>query len=136
MITYKASLENIAEDMLWGFMQHWGIRPSPETLLRILQASSHIILALDDENVDIVVGFITAISDGISCAYISHLEVREEFQGEGIGSELVRRMVDKLKHIYMIDLCCDPELQLFYFNNGFKECPGMVIRNYDRKRCD
>ena len=116
-------------------MAHWGSPPSAETLLKIFKGRSYVVLAID-EGQGIVVGFITAISDGISCAYIPHLEVREEFRHQGIGSQLVTRMVDKLKHLYMIDLCCDPDVQPFYMKNGFKQCSGMVIRNYDRQRCE
>ena len=39
-------------------------------------------------------------------------------QGQGIGSELVRRMLDTLKAIYMIDLICDPDVQPFYERLG------------------
>jgi predicted N-acetyltransferase YhbS len=82
------------------------------------------------------VGLITAISDGVSAAYIPHLEVIDTMQGQGIGSELVRRMVAKLRALYMVDLVCDPELQPFYERLGFRPLTAMVIRNYDRQRCD
>ena len=80
-----------------------------------------------------VVGFITAVSDHVSCAYIPHLEVLPDYQGQGIGSELVRRMVEKLRHLYMIDLVCDPSLQSFYERLGMRPVVGMVLRNYDQQ---
>lgn len=80
-----------------------------------------------------VVGFITAVSDHLSCAYIPHLEVLPAYQGEGIGSELVRRMLTKLRELYMIDLLCDPPLQPFYERLGMRPVVGMAIRNYDRQ---
>jgi predicted N-acetyltransferase YhbS len=82
-----------------------------------------------------VIGFITAISDGISCAYIPHLEVLPAYQGQGIGSELVQRMLAKLRQLYMIDLVCDPELQPFYARLGFQPWTAMVLRNHDRQSC-
>ena len=55
------------------------------------------VLALSDKSR--VVGFVTAITDGVSCAYIPHLEVLPEWQGDGSGTELMRRMMAKLETI-------------------------------------
>lgn len=60
------------------------------------------------------VGFVTAISDGVLSAFIPLLEVLPEWQGQGIGSELVRRILAELDEFYMVDLVCDPELEPFY----------------------
>jgi GNAT superfamily N-acetyltransferase len=135
MITYLYTTEGIAPRHLEGFMTHWLYPPAPETLLRILQGSSAIVLAFDPE-LERVVGYITAISDGVSCAYIPHLEVLETQRGGGIGSELVRRMIEKLQNLYMIDLMCDPDLQPFYARLGLRPHTGMIVRNFDRQRCD
>ena len=90
------------------------------------------LLARDDAT-GAVVGFITAISDGVSCAYIPHLEVLPAYQGSGIGSELVRRMLERLRQIYMIDLICDTDVQPFYARLGMQPYTGMILRNYDRQ---
>jgi GNAT superfamily N-acetyltransferase len=132
MIAYVESADGIQPDQLRGFFVGWPNPPSPETHLRMLQGSAHVVLAIDDATHN-VVGFITAISDGVSCAYIPHLEVLPEHQGGGIGTELVRRMLDQLRHLYMIDLLCDPEVQPFYERLGMRRAQGMLIRNYDRQ---
>jgi GNAT superfamily N-acetyltransferase len=133
MVTYTDTTAAITTAELSGFFSHWHERPSPETLLQILKGSDYVVLAVEDGQ---VLGYITAISDGVSCAYIPHLEVRESRRGEGIGSELVRRMLDQLQHLYMIDLICDYELQPFYERQGFHPYSGMIIRNYERQRCE
>src|SRR5262245_27738350 len=107
-ITYTDSLENIAADKLQGFFVGWSNPPSPEAHLRILAGSDHVVLALD---CDRVIGFITAISDGVSAAYIPFLEVLPAYKGQGIGTELVQRMLEKLRHLYGIDLICDTDVQ-------------------------
>lgn len=135
MITYIDSTERITASQLQGFFAEWPDPPSPQSLLRIFKGSDEIVLAVDSE-AQRVVGYITAISDGVSCAYIPHLEVLEGRRGEGIGSELVRRMLAKLRHLYMIDLMCDPDVQPFYERLGLRTSTGMIIRNYDRQRCD
>ncbi|WP_218212220.1 GNAT family N-acetyltransferase, partial [Pseudomonas sp. 2822-15] len=81
----------MTEEMLQGFFVGWPNPPSSHTHLKLLEKSTHIVLAVDDEN-EQVVGFITAISDGVLSAYIPLLEVLTEYQGRGIGKELVRRM--------------------------------------------
>jgi ribosomal protein S18 acetylase RimI-like enzyme len=135
MITYLESLDGVTPGQLeGGFFVGWPNPPSPATHHRILANSDKIVLALDDHQN--VVGFITAISDDISCAYIPHLEVLPAHQGQGIGSQLVGRMLARLQHLYMIDLVCDPDLQPFYARLGLRPCAAMVIRNFDRQSCE
>ena len=79
---------------------------------------------------------ITAITDGVSAAYIPHLGVVADYQGQGIGSELVNRMIKTLSHLYMIDLVCDDDVAEFYSKLGFKKIQGMAVRRYDRQNCE
>jgi ribosomal protein S18 acetylase RimI-like enzyme len=131
MIAYTDKLDGITADKLaGGFFVGWPNPPQPDAHLRILQGSFHIELALDEGQ---VVGFITAVSDGVSAAYIPHLEVLPTYQQHGIGSELVKRMFDALRQIYMIDLTCDPDLQPFYERFGMRPLTAMIFRNYDRQ---
>ena len=132
MITYTDSLADVhVDDLTGGFFVGWPKPPSPSTHYRILANSAAIVLARIADGT--VVGFITAISDGISCAYLPHLEVLPAYQGRGVGTALVRQMLEKLRHLYMIDLVCDPELQSFYERVGMRAIVGMVVRNYDRQ---
>ena len=62
-----------------------------------------------------------------------HLEVLPAYQGRGIGSELVRRMLARLDDLYMVDLVCDPELQPFYARLGLRPAAAMVLRRYERQ---
>jgi GNAT superfamily N-acetyltransferase len=109
IIQYRTSLENIRTDQLEGFFVGWPNPPTPATHLEILKRATHVVLALDGSS---VVGFVTAILDGILCAYIPLLEVLPSHQHQGIGSELMRRMLEMLGEIYMIDLLCDPARQV------------------------
>jgi ribosomal protein S18 acetylase RimI-like enzyme len=132
MISYTDTIDGIDAEHLQGFFVGWPNPPSPATHLRILAGSYAIMLARDDTT-GAVVGFITAISDGVSCAYIPHLEVLPSYQGRGIGSELVRQLLERLRLIYMIDLICDTDVQPFYARLGMLPYTGMIIRNYDRQ---
>jgi ribosomal protein S18 acetylase RimI-like enzyme len=135
MITYTESLDGVTSaDLQGGFFVGWPNPPSPMTHHRILANSAAIVLARSEDGT--VVGFITAVSDGVSCAYIPHLEVLPAYQGQGIGTALVNQMLAKLRHLYMIDLVCDPSVQPFYERLGMRAVVGMVARNYDRQACE
>ena len=127
-IRYTDSLDGITPAMLDGFFDGWVKRPSPQAHLRILQNSYLVILGIDDHSGQ-VVGFINAISDGVLSAYIPLLEVRGDFRSRGIGTELTRRMLAKLKDFYMVDVLGDPKMQGFYERCGMTPAAGMMIRN-------
>jgi ribosomal protein S18 acetylase RimI-like enzyme len=132
MIRYTSDLAGISADHLQGFFEGWINPPSPETHLALLAHSDYVVLARDEENGN-VVGFVTAIGDGILSAYIPFLEVLSSYRGQGIGRELMRRMLERLGDFYMVDLLCDPELQPFYARLGMSPAAGMLLRNYDRQ---
>lgn len=135
-IHYTDSLDRITvEHLHGGFFEGWPHPPNPDAHLRILQGSYAVVLAVDGASGN-VVGFITAISDGVSSAYIPHLEVLPAYRKQGIGVELVRRMLARLSDLYMVDLVCDPDVQPFYARLGLRPYSAMIHRNYDRQACD
>nr|WP_051582412.1 GNAT family N-acetyltransferase [Lysinibacillus fusiformis] len=115
--------------MLKGFFVDWPNPPSPQTHLKLLKNSSKVVVALDEQS-NQVVGFITAISDGVLSAYIPFLEVLPAYKSKGIGKELINRMLIELQYMYMIDLCCDNDLVPLYEKFGMMKSNGMLIRNY------
>jgi predicted N-acetyltransferase YhbS len=110
----------------------WPHPPTPAAHLQILANSQHVIFAEDHETREIV-GFVTAISDGVWAAAIPLLEVKPAWQHQGIGSELMRRMLAKLQHCYMVDLLCDPELVSFYERLGMQAASGACMRRFDHQ---
>jgi ribosomal protein S18 acetylase RimI-like enzyme len=132
MFSYQTTLDGVRAEDLQGFFVGWPNPPTPATHLRLLQGSQHHVLAREGATGP-VVGFITAISDGVLSAYIPHLEVLPAYKGQGIGTELVRRMLAELRSLYMIDLICDADVQPFYERLGMRPWTGMILRNYDRQ---
>jgi ribosomal protein S18 acetylase RimI-like enzyme len=129
MIEYVDSIEGVTPAMLSGFFEGWKKSYTSESHLIILENSDHIVLALDTER-NRVVGFITALTDGIMSAFIPLLEVLPDYRNQGIGSSLVLRMLEKLKDIPGINLMCDQNLQSFYSRFGMSPSSGMILRNY------
>ena len=118
-----------------GFFVGWPNPPNTAAHLRILE-SSHISWVAINTATNKVVGFINAVSDGIMAAYIPLFEVLPEYQNRGIGKQLVSRMLDSLKHLYMVDLICDEETQDYYAKFGMYKATGMMARNYGRQNCE
>ena len=127
MITYGESLDGIESRHLDGFFVGWPHPPSPETHLRLLAGSDHIVLAIDVESAQ-VIGYVTALTDGVLSSFIPLLEVLPAYQGRGIGQALMTRMLDWLGHLPNVDLLCDPDVVPFYERLGMKPCGGMVLR--------
>ena len=132
MVRYVCSADGVRPDMLGGFFVGWHDPPTPERHLELLRGSSHVVLAIDDD-IGAVVGFVTAVSDGVLAAYIPLLEVLPAYQGRGIGMELMRRILRKLDRLYMVDLVCDADVRAFYDRLGMKQASAMVIRRRSRQ---
>ena len=76
------------------------------------------IAAFDGEK---LAGWIDCVSNGVTDAYIQDLMVRPDCQGQGIGTELMRRMLAYLKEnrIYMVSVIFEESLKPFYARFGF-----------------
>ncbi|MBA2384787.1 MAG: GNAT family N-acetyltransferase [Actinobacteria bacterium] len=125
---YEDDVSGLRPEDLADFFVDWPLAPSPEQRLAILRGSDRVLLAREPDS-GRVVGFVTAITDGVLSAYIPLLEVLPEYQGAGIGTELLRRLLDELSDLYMVDLVCDPELEGFYRRFGMIPLTGMALRN-------
>jgi ribosomal protein S18 acetylase RimI-like enzyme len=116
--------------MLAGFFVGWPSPPSPEKHLRLLLQSYRIVLAVDDE-AGRVVGFVSAIGDGVLSAHITLFEVLPAYQGRGIGQALMRIMIGLLGDLHAVDLICDGRMQPFYARFGMQAAGAMMLRNYE-----
>ncbi|NUT40208.1 MAG: GNAT family N-acetyltransferase [Thermoactinospora sp.] len=126
MIDYTDDPSTLDPAMLEGFFVGWPAAPSPEQHLAVLCGSFRSIVALDGGK---VVGFVNMISDGVLTAFIPWLEVLPGYQGQGIGAELMRRVLEGSERFYSVDLLCDEELRPYYEKLGMLRVPGMTLRH-------
>jgi len=129
MITYITNLNLINQRDLEGFFVGWRKPLTKAEHYQILKNSQFIVLAIDHKTKQ-VVGFINALSDLVSYAFIPMLEVIPEYQNQGIGSELMNRMLSKLSHISNIDLSCDEEMISFYQKFNMIQSNSMLLRKF------
>jgi ribosomal protein S18 acetylase RimI-like enzyme len=134
VIEYRQDLTGITADRLrGGFFEGWPSPPSPEQHLSHMHGAEVAIAALDSATGQ-VVGFVTAIGDGALAAFIPFLEVLPVYRGSGIGEELVRLVLARLRDRYSIDLVCDAELIPFYERLGGVTGTAVMWRNKDALR--
>ena len=70
----------------------WGKRvQDPDRFRRMMEGAGRAVVALDGEH---IVGFARALFDDASNGYISMVAVARDRQGQGIGRELVTRLMD------------------------------------------
>ena len=117
-----------ADQLRGGFFEGWPQPPSPEVHLAHMRGAEASILAIDPKTGQ-VVGFVSAVGDGVLTAFVPLLEVLPGYRGRGIGTELMRRMLARLSDRYAVDLVCDPEVAPFYRGLGGTTSTAVMWRN-------
>lgn len=84
-----------------------------------------------------IIGFGRVISDGFSDAYIQDVVVDGNYRRRGIGSEIIRRLVEILRQqgIDWIGLVGEPGTEKFYTGLGFKKYPDYSFMRHENNSC-
>ena len=95
-------------------------------LAQLVKGSLWVVSALDDGK---LVGFARAVSDGATNAYISTVAVLPEYQGRGIGKEIVRRLIQDRDGIQFV-LHANDKAYPFYLHLdlGFQPFSNILYR--------
>lgn len=94
----------------------WSSAEKPDELVKALRNSHTVVTVWDGEK---LVGLGNAISDGHLVVYYPHLAVHPDYQGKGIGTEIVKRMQKKYQGFHQQSLIADGEAVEFYKKCGF-----------------
>jgi GNAT superfamily N-acetyltransferase len=103
---------------------------APHDLARVLKESAFMVSAYHEDR---LVGFGRTVSDSIH-AMIYDLIVSPDHQGQGIGGEILDRLLQQCQttHIRDIQLFCATGKRAFYERHGFvaraDDAPGMQYR--------
>src|SRR5438552_17313330 len=95
----------------------WSSAEKPDLLHKALLASHSLVTAWDGPK---LVGLGNAISDGYLVVYYPHLLVLPEYQGRGIGTELMRRLMARYEGFHQHMLVADGRALNFYRKCGFE----------------
>ena len=108
-ISAKA-LSDLRESVGWNRMEAEYANP-------LMTSYYHIAVYEDDK----MVGYIDSVSNGVTDAYIQDLMVHPDYQGKGVGTELMNQMIAYLKEnrIYIISVVFEESLKPFYDRFGF-----------------
>ena len=100
----------------------WSSADKPEALHAAMAGSHGLVTAWDGER---LVGLGNAISDGHLVVYYPHLLVRPEYQGQGIGAEIMGMMKRRYGGFHQQALIADARAVGFYEKLGFA-CAGTL----------
>lgn len=103
---------------------------APEVHERLFRNSQIVAFAFDD---DALVGFGRALSDGVKDAGIFDVAVAPEYQERGIGTAILRLLMDNLAVCNVI-LFANPGREDFYARFGFKMVKTAMARFTDEER--
>ena len=95
----------------------WSSAQKPELLHKALLASHSLVSAWDGSK---LVGLGNALSDGYLIVYYPHLLVLPDYQGRGIGTELMRLLVARYEGFHQHILVADGRALNFYRKCGFE----------------
>jgi len=95
----------------------WSAARKPDRLMRALKRSHSVVTAWVKSS---LVGLGNAISDGSLVVYYPHLLVLPEFQGRGIGRQLMKRLMNRYRGFHQHILVAEAKGVSFYRKCGFK----------------
>lgn len=99
----------------------WSSGNYPDKLVSAIGNSDKVISAWDGSK---LVGLINALSDGVMTAYFHYLLVRPEYQGQGVGKQLVTIILDEYKDFARKVLIAYNKEVSFYKKCGFEVGEG------------
>jgi len=119
--THEIDLDQLAELLRSA---GWNERADDRSLLeRQVSGARYVISAWDGPR---LVGFVRAISDGATNAYVSTVVVLPGYQGRGVGREMMTRLLAGKDGIRFVLHAARPEVKGFYEKLGFSEAPDMM----------
>lgn len=118
-ITYRDIKEFSQDDLRDLFLSvEWSSGHYPDKLAAAMKNYETVYTAWEGDK---LIGLVSAMDDGVMTAYIHYLLVRPEYQGRGIGRELMRITTEHYKDYLRILLVAYGNEVNFYKRCGFTQ---------------
>ena len=126
MIAYRETHE-MDLDQLAALMRGagWNRGDDRARLAQQVAGARYVVSAWDGAR---LVGFARAISDGATNAYISTVAVLPDYQGRGVGREMIARLLAGKDGIQFVLHAGGRDVKGFYVKCGFTEATDMMWR--------
>lgn len=100
-------------------------------LCDIVRHSYAFVAAISPDNRWIGMGRI--ISDGVSDAYLQDIVVLPEWRDKGIGTAIVKKLMDICAHAHIgwVGIIAEPKTEFFYRRFGFAKMGGYTPMRYE-----
>lgn len=87
------------------------------------QAYENSLLTLEARHQERLVGVIRVVGDGHSIVFIQDILVHPEYQRQGIGTQLLKEIMERFSGVYQMELLTDdtPKTISFYRSVGFRK---------------
>lgn len=101
----------------------------PKRLMAGLRNSLLVLAAFDGEE---LVGLCRLVGDGVTIVFVQDLLVLPAYQGQGIGSNLLKQVLTKYHSCYQIHLLTEqsPKTDAFYQSLGFRPVADLACQAY------
>jgi len=103
----------------------WAAKRSPAAIRALLTNTPVCLCVWDGAR---LIGFGRAVTDDVFRALIEDVVVDKDYRQQGIGAEIMRRLLERLDHVEEILLNCEDHLIPFYERLGFQRT-GMTYMN-------
>ncbi len=132
-LTFHTTCDNIDWNIVPKLLEQGGMSfVDPETHQKTFEASYAVIFVLDDNQ---LIGCGRALSDGLRQSAIYDVVVDPRYQGQGIGKEIVSRLMSATPDCNFI-LYASPGKEGFYQSLGFKKMKTGMIFFVSQERMD
>lgn len=97
---------------------NWSSAKQPELLFKAINNSHNFVTARHNNK---LIGLGNSISDGYLVVYFPHLLIHPDFQGKGIGTIIMNKLLKQYTNFHMKILTADIDAVSFYKKIGFEK---------------
>ena len=125
-IQYRLNAPVTGQEVAEVFVRSGINRPTEDTN-RIQKMLDHANLTITAWNGEKLVGIARSLTDFCYCCYLSDLAVDKEYQGRGIGQELIQQTRNQLSEQVTLILVSSPTAMSYYPAVGFDKAENAWI---------